>query len=515
MRWPWSRPAHVATSARTTESVASGSEDWITDRGAHEAGGWTNGELPEGMRRQAVLKSRREYLKAAVYGGVLDRFVDFVVGDGVTIEAEDKAVDDWLQEVLEQNRFHERLPRAISHLFRDGERLWTVRALDRGTGAPIGAGIRIGQLEPLNVKTLRVDHLDQDDVRELVWAEGQNELDLPLIGPEAEPRLVSAKDGKSRGAHVMGVFWRVNQMGARGVPILIRTMDHAGDLDNLVGNLVSQLDYVRRLWLHVKHNLPDDSKKKDSAVKAFEEKVKAWATSMEPGEVLITGGGANGVEVDVSAPKLEMADAKALYDIVLEMCLGGEGLPKMWFGGGGDTVRATAAEQGTPTFRRITRTQGQAHTMICDLMSAILLMGERAGMPNVTRDAVVNVTMATVATRDSERDVREIAGLAAGLGSAVEMGAVSSEEAAKMVRKVIASKGFGDVLDGEDLPEPEEMVDQQPPPPSGQQPPRAPGQEHDEPDPGKTPPPEVPPKRTKESAGPLRRVNPHRARARV
>lgn len=516
---PRRRAIRAATNGdlgRVLASAASDREDWLRDKGAHEATAWTSGELPEPMRRLAVLKSRREFLKSPLYGGVLGRFLDFVLGDGVTIEGGTSAVDRHLQESIEANRFHERLPRALAHLFRDGEYLWTVRAPDRGTGAPI-SHMRLGRLDPLGVKDLVVDALDEDDVHALTWSKGGGEdLDLALVRPDVEPKLIGKTSGKNRAQHVLAAFWRVNQSGARGLPILIRTMDHAADLDNLVGKLVAQMEYARRFLIHITHNIPDDSEKKEgSKVLAFEKQALAFAQGMEGFEALVTSGGPEGVRVNTYAPDMKIVDAKALYDIVLEMCLGGEGIPKMWFGSGGETNRATAAEQGTPAFRRITRTQGEIRALIQDLMRAFLMMGARAGVAGVKPDSEFNVTMATVATRDSERDVREIAALVAGLMSAVDAGAISREEAAKMIRGVVASKSFGDVIDGEELPEPEEPDPAAPLPPGQQPPPGAKGKPGDEPDEDPAAKPEVPPKRTKESkgGGPLRRPNPHRARA--
>jgi hypothetical protein len=459
--WPFRRASVGAvTSARVTESAASDREKWIRDAdGVGPQGGGSGRDLPDAQRVRAVRKSRHEYDKAAVYGGVLDRFIDFVLGDGIVIKAKNPTVDAWLQKQLERG-WYGRERRHIEALFVDGERLIVVRAPQRSEGTPIGE-VRIGTMDVLDVQKVLVNRLDVEEVVALeVGQETGGSVPVPLVRDEepVPPQQFAPADPKSGPVMFgIGAFWRVNQRGARGVPVLLRTLDHAADLDNLVAGLVAQLEYVRRLWLHATVAMQDDTGAdgKSGKFPKLAADIKAWATSMQPGEVLVTSGGEQGVKVSAVAPDMKLADAKALYDVVLEMCLGGHGIPKMWFGSGGETNRATAAEQGTPIFRAIQSRQAEVRVNVEMLVRAIFTMGEAAGVEGVTADAEVEVTMATVATRDSERDVREIAALGAALQVAVDRGAISEDEAAAMLREVLKSKTFGARLVG-NAPKPEE-----------------------------------------------------------
>lgn len=471
MVWPFSRRGVSAVASRVTESVASQREKWLRDDPSADLGG---AALSDGQRAAAVKKSRVEYLKAPVYGGVADRFLDFVMGDGVTIEAEDDSVDAWLQDQLKRAKFHERLRTDVKDLFVDGERLKTVTALERVPGTPIG-NLRIGALDPLGIRTVHVNTLDADDLVRLTYqgAAGKD-FQIPLVREDAKPEPAPAKEGERAGQFI-GVLWQVNRSGARGAPLLLRTLDHASDLDNLVGNLVAQLEYVRRLWLKASVTQTDDreSAGKASKFKALIEEIKGWASSWKPGEILVHSGGPDGIKIDSFAPKFELADAKALYDIVLEMCLGGHGIPRFWFGSANDASRTSAAEQGTPIFRAITAAQTEVRGCLESLVRAMLIMGEAAGVPGVKADSKFTVTMSTVATRDSERDVREVAALGATLQIAVDRGALSDEEAGQILRKVIQGKPWGKIVEGDALPEPKAPVAPPFPPPQ-QQPPGAP-----------------------------------------
>lgn len=490
--WPFRRrPITAAFSSRRTESASSDRESWLRDADGVGPQGSSNRGITDAQRGMAVRKSRVEYDKAAVYGGVLDRFIDFVLGDGIVIKAKNATVDKWLQEQLKHG-WYGRERRHIENLFIDGENLLVVRALARGDTAPTGE-LRIGALDPLDIGKITANRFDLDDVVALeVRPEGGGEsATIPVVRGygEYEPKRVEEKQGeKTVSQYVLGAFWRVNARGVRGVPVLLRTLDHAADLDNLVTGLVSQLEYVRRLWLHATVAMEDDTTAdgKPGKFAALRDQILSWAKSLEPGSVLVTTGGENGVKVNPYAPKMEMADAKALYDVVLEMCLGGHGIPRFWFGSAHDASRTSAAEQGTPIFRAIQSRQAEVKANVEMLVRAVLKMGEASGVESVTADAEVDVTMATVATRDSERDVREIAALGASLSVAVDHGALTDQEAADILREAIKSKTFGSKLTGP-APKPEPKPEAPPalpgpgaPPPPQQQP-------------GATKPPEKPP----------------------
>lgn len=481
--WPFGRRAApaAATSARVSESAATDHDAWLRDKPGVGPQGGSGRDLPPYQRVQAVRKSRYEYDKSPIYGGVLDRFIDFVLGDGIVIKAKSEQVDLWLQKQLERG-WYGRERRHVEALFVDGERLLVVRAPSRGDSGPIGE-VRIGTMDVLEIQKEIVNLLDQEDLIALqVRTDRGGDLTLPLVRDDGDvaPANVLPSHVKERPMWVLGAFLRVNQRGVRGIPALLRTLDHASDLDNLVANLVAQLEYVRRLWLHAKVAMSDDTGTdgKPGKFAKLAADIKAWATSWQNGEVLVTSGGKEGVVVDTVAPKMELADAKALYDVVLEMCLGGHGIPKMWFGSGGETNRATAAEQGTPIFRAIQSRQAEVRAGVESMVRAVLTMGQAAGVAGVTADAEVEVTMATVATRDSERDVREIAALGATLAIAVDRGAITEQEAAQILRDTIKSKTFGAKLTAA-LPAPvekpvappvnddeDEDDEEEPPPPS-------------------------------------------------
>lgn len=490
--WPFrARSITAASSAsRQAESASTDRDAWVRDQGDVGPQGSSGRGISDGQRAIAVRKSRVEYDKSAVYGGVLDRFIDFVLGDGIVIKAGNAVVDLWLQEQLKHG-WYGKERKHVENLLIDGENLLVVRAAARGDNVPTGV-VRIGALDPLNIGRITTNRFDQDDV---VSVEVRPEsgvggtLDLPVVRADepVQPKRVEEKVGDQvRAGYLLGSFWRVNTRGERGVPVLLRTLDHAADLDNLVSGLASQLEYVRRLWLHATVTMQDDTTAdgKPGKFAALKNELLAWASSLQPGAMLVTTGGENGVKISPFAPKMEMADAKALYDVVLEMCLGGNGIPRMWFGSAHDASRTSAAEQGTPIFRAIQSRQAEIRACVEQLVRAILAMGEAAGVAGVTSNAEIEVTMATVATRDSERDVREIAALGASLAVAVDRNALTEEEAAEILRNAIKSKTFGAGITGP-APKPE-------PPPTLPAPGALPGP-GSPPRPGATKPPEAPP----------------------
>ena len=452
--WPFTRAGITsATSARRSESASSDRERWLRDDEAVGPGGGNDRELTDTQRALAVRKSRLEFNRAAVYGGVLDRFIDFVLGDGIVIKAKDPTVDAWLQDQLKRG-WYGRERKHIEAAFIDGERLLVVRAADRGNGVPVGT-VNIGSLDPLLIGEVLLNSMDLEEVvqvtaRDALGAQG---LVLPVVrdGVPVAPRVVPPRDAqRDRPAHVLAAFWRLNTRGVRGIPVLLRTLDHASDLDHLISGLVAQLEYVRRLWLHATVTMQDDtaSAGKASKFQKLKADLIAWATGMQQGEMLVTSGGEQGVKINAIAPDMKLADAKALYDVVLEMCLGGHGIPRFWFGSANDASRTSAAEAGTPIYRAIQSRQSELRVCVESLVRAVLCMGEAAGVHGVLATSEIEVTMATVATRDSERDVREIAALGAALQVAVDRGALTETESAEILRSALKSKTFGARLEG-------------------------------------------------------------------
>lgn len=452
--WPFRRRQTEARAA-TLRTLGGSAEEFRRDGDGYQGrplgAALDDADLKPHERERAVRLSRTEYRRGSAYGGLTDRFLDFVAGDGVVFRFKDPAAQAAVDRVLKNSRFHERWRRHLLRLFVDGEILWTVSAPARGEGGRPTDRVRVGRLDPLGIEEYLSTAQDADEILRVKHrAESTREpASLWVSDPEHPGYEAVALPKREPGEPTIlavGSWWRVNVVATRGAPLLLRALDKSGAIDELLESLVRKAEYVNRFWLHVTHNFPDDTNLgKDSKLKAFEAKVLAWAQTAQPGEALVTP---EGVKVNVPAPELGSVDVKHIYEMALDVVLGGHGIPRMWFASGGDTNRATAAEQGTPIFRGIRSLQADVRGGLTELMRAVLYMLERAGVSGVKADAEFDVVMSDVASRDSERDVKEVSGLALACNELVTAGAMTPEERADILRRTAASKPWGEVLEG-------------------------------------------------------------------
>lgn len=470
-------------------------------------------DLTEQERVNAIRSSRNQYKSSGIYGAVLDRVIDFVMGDGVTVNISDPDSDAdseeihpaqaWIEEVLErpENSWTRRLVGKFTRLCVDGELPLTVSAVERSPGQPSDV-IVIGRVSPETIERVHVQELNEDHVVSVTVqpVDGAAVLELPIarpggdmlrlqngrplpmsgeadatVNPEEEAerqREIEARDPDNAAATVAPggggrlrmsrspimltamLLWKVNSSGRRGAPLLTRILDKAELLDRAVEHVARKAEYVNRHWLITSY-LPSTDAEKD---KETEQQIDEWAGGFEPGANLTTTHDEEGVpkiKTELFAPDLKMDDVQALYDVLVDYILGAQGIPRHWYSSGGDTNRATATEQGTPIFRAIKGLQSYKATQIEDLYRFLLYVGEQAGVAACKNSASfdISVEMSDVATRDSLRDTEEVSGLGLVLEEAVRLGAISEEEAAGVMRRAMQAKAWGDGIEGDTLPE--------------------------------------------------------------
>lgn len=410
-------------------------------------------------RMRAVRLSRINHKRSGVYGQIVDTLVNFVYGDGVTVTCKTDAETAFWKRVAEdpENDWDGTLRRKLVGLLIDGEFILSatspIRGNVKGTPTP-SASVLFGRMEPETVVGVKTRKLNADVVTHLVFkGEDGKPFTLPVLGRGVEP--VPTEDG------LAGVFfWRVNTLGRRGMPYLSRSLDKATMLDACVEHLAAKAEHANRFFMHATYD-PEPGTDKVSKAKnqKTEEELRAWLESPEPGAVAAT---TKGIEVKAIAPVLGLVEARELVELLLEYILGSHGIPRMWYSAGGDTNRATAVEQGTPIHRAIDALQAVLRSMIEDVVRYVLRMGRASGAlppipvpapgaPTPKDDGVV-VTMADVATRDSLRDVDELAKLVAVLDSFVASGILSEVEAQAIGRKAMQGKSWGDLVKKETAP---------------------------------------------------------------
>lgn len=495
-RLPWfrSKPSHGEVQVelgrrRTLEGRSR--DDFRLDRadgyqGRQLGPGEFEIEMTPEERRRAVMQSRRVYNRCAAYGAIIDRLTDFVVGDGVVIKVEGDKAQKALDDVLNhpENKWHQFLKARTARWLIDGEFLWSVYSAKRGgkvraseaapapgdapepetpdqeESATATAEIRIGRLTPDGIENVSVNALNHDRVKAVSYVHRAGEK--PVMYPVAEPDAklanvtltIDAIDGGTQTVGpVMGAvaLWRVNPLSVRSAPLLTRIIDKAFTLDEAIENAARKSEYVNRFWVHITYQKAnDEARGEHSQDLKFEKKALQWATGLVPGAAMVTG---KDVQVNVHAPDLKLMDVHHLYDILIGWIMGSHGFPRMWFADGGDTNRATAAEQGTPVYRSIRALQAYWASQIEDFARFLLWWLAESGVQGVTGKEKINVQCSDVATRDSERDVQEISGLALVLNELVSANVITEDERLAIGRAIVSSKSWGEHLDPKSVKE--------------------------------------------------------------
>lgn len=481
-------------------------EDWKRDRGGYEGsrvgGKSDDADMSDSQLRTGRKLSRKLYKENGVYGAVVDRFADHAIGDGVVIQVENQDAQDWLDDQLgkPETRFYETLSQRVVRFIVDGEmpilissfaRPGRIREADGGdspsdadpSGTTNTGDFFIGRLDVEGVSGVGVSPYNHDAVVSVSYrsAGGGADHDLPVAKPGTpmipfddnfNPLVADTKDAKPTRLCALQ-FWQARTIGKRSGPLFSRIIDRAGALDTIFEEFARKVEYLNRWWIHVKHKtVGDENLGEASRDKQFAEKMVEFFTSMTSGEVNVTG---EDVTVDAVVPDLKMPQLKEFYEVILDMILGAYAIPRFWFSSGGDTNRSTSAEQGSPLYRFIKSWQGSVlKVCIEDLVRFLLDLGKRAGVKGLAlgADTPFTVTMADVATRDSLRDADEMLRMVVALKEYSAAGAITGAEMIKILRSVLRSKWFGDLLDDEDpVPEDSDAEDIDDPAFSGSEPP--------------------------------------------
>lgn len=423
-------------------------------------------EFTDAHRDRAVTLSRRLFYRSGLHGGLTEMFSAMVIGDGVVIRHKDEKANDFLQGVLAANTFHEKLPDYTDRWFVDGELPWTVLVPSREPGYDPASGkaptyaanaILLGRVDPLDVSDVKVAPLDRDRVVALK-VQPKDDTALAARMPDDIPTAIVGNQPRFIGDGMFAALclWRINPLGVRGAPLLLRLLDKADALDAVVRGIANRQEAAAEFaW--VGHYTP-----KGGAPGAVgkgepneEQKLLAFLNSRRSGKSIVwpMKDGKKQLEVEATAPDLKQSDAREAYECVLDYTLGSASVPRMWFGSGGDTNRATAVEQGSPIHRRLKKLATQYRQCLKSLCAYIVWLGQES--KDVADDVDPNdveVTTSEVATRDSVRDVQEVSELSLATRDLQEANAITGEERRKILRKAAMSKPFGEVLEDDDLP---------------------------------------------------------------
>jgi hypothetical protein len=392
-------------------------------RGYRQAGAGPR-DLSNWSQERAIEAAYRLWNTNPLAGALTEIVVDYVVGDGVKVIAENELVQETLDRFLQDpvndlmgpdGATGAGLDALVRELGLFGELLVLAFVRDGADMGIAGDGrLRIGTVDPAQIQSLITDAQNQRDVLavrlkdksggttgpvyKIIKAvdargalEGQRDLrsyreavsrgtrvdrkygirfveGKEWIVSETESRELAMREAEEGGKRQFATdgecfFFQVNKIstGVRGRPDMLRMIDWLDRFDQL---FFDGAEHVALLNLFAWDLKIDggavDAPEADRNLNIQAKKVAA----LKSGSVYAHNEHAS---LTASNPDLKTQDVETIVRQLRVLIAGGSRFPEHWLGEGGYTNRATAAEMGQPTFRMLTRRQAVVRMMLTRL----------------------------------------------------------------------------------------------------------------------------------------------------
>jgi hypothetical protein len=348
---------------------------------------------------------------------MIEMTVQYIISEGVHIKAEDKELQDFIDDFWKINDLTNRLEEYSKELG-----LWGEQCYQTFTNT-------------VNGRT-RLGYHDPGTIKEVVRTPG-NVLQLQKIvlhgNPERTLAPVIHLDVMQDGSEYAGdtFFFKINSVikASRGRSDLFAGADFF--------DLTSQFVFSRG-----ERSMFGNAFMWDILVKGATqeecEKIAAKIGVPRPGSARVHN---ENIEYKAVAPDLKAHDASYDGKLLKTFCLGSQGFPEHFFGEGGDVNKATAVEMHEPVVKMLTSRQ----RFICGMWTKIHDFAIDKGVayrslsPNVNRK--YEIYFPELSASDMQKAGLTMLYLAQSLAMAVKNGWISGEKAAKVYTGVASTFG--------------------------------------------------------------------------
>lgn len=279
---------------------------------------------------------------------IIEIGVDFVVGEGFTVEAEDPAVQEeidafWTDPV---NGLDLAIREYTRELATFGELCLAVAS------NPVNGRTRVGYIDPAYIETVEYSTLEA--LPGIAVTVPQTVVLRMQAGEKAGRRLTVVHRDEDPYSATFGqlvgdcLYFAINKAraGTRGISDLFALADWIDGYDQMLFALMNQIDALSRfIW---------DVTLKGMTEPQIVEWLSKHGTPPKSGSVRAHNENATW---KAESPSLNASDKTEGARVIKNMALGGAGIPEHWFAEGGNTNRATALEQGEPTLKMLTSRQ--------------------------------------------------------------------------------------------------------------------------------------------------------------
>ena len=334
------------------------------------------------------------YLVNPLAHRIVEYTKNYVVGDGVTVVADDPAVAAVVERFWQDpiNRMDLTLPELVKELTIFGEQCWLAAV------NPVNGRARLGYLDPAEIHAVEWGEID------LATESGSNmAISVPVAvwrrpaSGETEPRrfrivrLDEDPDSATFGRLTGECFYfAINKArsASRGVSDLFAIGDYLDGYDKMLFGLIDRVGFANAfIW--------------DVLLKgATEEQIQEWLKDQRPPRPGSVRAHNEQVEWKAVSPTLNAQDFNEAARTIKNMNLAGAGFPEHWFAEGGNANRATAMEMGEPTLKTLLERQGYVAFMIRQVIEFAMDQAIAAGTLAETVSRRFQVQMPEMSLRD-------------------------------------------------------------------------------------------------------------------
>lgn len=330
-------------------------------------------DLPEITHDRAIEVCFHLYRENPLGSRITELNRDFVVGDGITWSARHPGVEEIVREFWtdEVNDLDRRLGDFALELGLYGELIPEVFV------GEVSGVVQLGMIDPSQVRavipaemrTASGDRRPNPLVPDRIRVRGRG---LGVGGKEL--RVIRSRDGRLDG----DVFYfRVNAVSSstRGWPDLLRIADWLDAYDQFLWDVLERASLMRTFIWDVTLVGIDQAK--------IDEWVRRYGTPPRSGSIRAHN---DKVQWQAVSPSLGSHETAKDAEVLLEHLAAGAGYPKHWLSSAEDVNRATAAEMGLPTLRRLATRQRYFLACVHRMIRFVLERAVEAGRLRVDAD---------------------------------------------------------------------------------------------------------------------------------
>lgn len=314
----------------------------------------------------------------------------YILGKGMTPQAKDPRTNDLVQSHWRDplNNWPVKLENKTRELSLYGEQCWPAFVAP-GTGR-----LRLGYLDPALIGQVVLDPDNAEQPIGIITKTWTNYRPQPerryrVILDVPDEELTSlARQMRAEFTDGDCFYFAVNKVsnGSRGISDLLSKADWLDGYEQFMFNRLERADLANRVLFDMEFTGLTEEQIVEKRKQLGQPQPGSWWVHNEK------------VKLNVSAPKLEAADAAVDARLFKHQCLAG--YPEHWYGGGGDVNRATAGEMDEPTFKLLEARQQIVKHMVLAVLRHAVRAAKRVGALRQSADETIELPLPEMVKAD-------------------------------------------------------------------------------------------------------------------